>query len=52
MNASWVYPEVIFFLGDFINKLNNSPPIKPPYNVLVKGLEVMAQVPLKQPISV
>src|SRR5680860_676 len=42
---------VHYFFGDFTNILNNSPPIIPPYKVLFKGFEVIAQVPLKQPIS-
>jgi hypothetical protein len=31
--------------------LNNNPPIKAPYKVLIVGLEVMAQVPLAQPTN-
>lgn len=33
------------------NRSNNKPPIKVPYNVLLHGLEVMAQLPLAQPTS-
>ena len=39
-----------YFFGDFINILNNNPPMNPPYKVLFKGLEVIAQVPLIHPI--
>ncbi len=38
-----------FFFGEVTNILNNNPPIIPPYKVLFKGFEVMAQVPEAQP---
>jgi len=43
-------PHHCFFFGDVTNKLNNNPPIKPPYSVLFNGFEVMAHVPDAHPI--